>query len=161
MASEGKPVEAINQAIAGLHELDRLENLAKRTMFLTGLATAQILAERSEAALETIGHALQIAEKYGERWMDAELHRLSGDARMALSDGAAAENEFRRAVAIAREQGPRIHEIRAATSLGRLWRDQGRRVGAHDMLAPLYGRFTEGFDTRDLKEAKALLTELA
>jgi class 3 adenylate cyclase/tetratricopeptide (TPR) repeat protein len=161
IASAGKPVEAINQAIAGLHELDRLENLAKRTMFLAGLATAQILAERSEAALETIGQALQIGEKYGERWMEAELYRLSGDAHSALGDRAAAENEFRRAVAIAREQGSRIHEVRAATNLAGLWRDQGRLAQAHDLLAPLYGRFTEGFDTRDLKEAKALLKELA
>jgi predicted ATPase len=161
IAWEGKPVEAVNQAIAGLHELDRLENLAKRTMFLAGLATAQILAERPEAALETIGQALHIGEKHGERWMDAELHRLTGDAHIALGDRAAAENSFQRAVAIARGQGSKIHEIRAATNLARLWSDQGRLREAHELLAPLHGGFTEGFDTLELKEAKALLKELA
>jgi class 3 adenylate cyclase/predicted ATPase len=161
IAWEGKPVEAVNQAIAGLHELDRLENLAKRTMFLAGLAFAQILAERPDAALETIGQALQIGEKHGERWMNAELHRLSGDAHIALGDRARAEQEFRRAIAIAHEQGSKIHEIRAATNLARLRRDQGLPAEAHALLAPIYGWFTEGFDTRELKEAKALLEELS
>ena len=162
MAFEGKPVEAVNQPNAGLDQVDRLENLALRPMFLAGLATAQILAERPQAAVETIGQALQISEQHGERRMDAELHRLCGHAHIAQGDGAAeqADNEFRRAVAIAREQGSRIHQIRAATSLARLWRDQGRRAEARDMLAPLNAVFTEGFDTLELKEAKALLQEL-
>ena len=68
---------------------------------------------------------------------------------------------YERALAIAREQGARSFELRAATSLARLWRDQGKRAEAHDLLAPVYGWFTEGFDTRDLIEAKSLLEELA
>ena len=75
-------------------------------------------------------------------------------------DPAKAEDSFRTALAIDREQGTRGYELRAATSLARLWREQGRRADAHELLAPIYGWFTEGFDTPDLKEAKALLAEL-
>jgi predicted ATPase len=75
-------------------------------------------------------------------------------------DPAKAEDSFRTALAIAREQGTRGYELRAAVSLARLWRDQGRRAEARDLLAPVYGWFTEGFDTPDLKAAKALLEEL-
>ena len=78
-----------------------------------------------------------------------------------IADPAKAEESFRTALAIAREQGTRGYELRAATSLARLWRQQGRIADARDLLAPLYDSFTEGFDTPDLKEAKALLEELA
>jgi predicted ATPase len=76
-------------------------------------------------------------------------------------DPAKAEDSFRTALTIAREQGTRGYELRAATSLARLWREQGRRGQARDLLAPLYGWFTEGFDTGDLKDARALLAQLA
>ena len=79
---------------------------------------------------------------------------------MPQPDPAKAEDSFGTALAIAREQGTRGYELRAATSLARLWREQGRRGEARDLLAPLYGSFTEGFDTADLKEAKRLLDEL-
>ena len=79
---------------------------------------------------------------------------------MPYPDPAKAEGSFRTALAIAREQGTRGYELRAATSLARLWREQGRQSEARDLLAPLYGWFTEGFDTADLKEAKRLLDEL-
>ena len=97
-----------------------------------------------------------------ERGWDAEIHRLRGEltGRLPYPDPAKAEKSFRTALAIAREQGTRGYELRAATSLARLWREQGRRGEARDLLAPLYGSFTEGFDTADLKEAKALLDEL-
>jgi len=91
-----------------------------------------------------------------------EIHRLRGEltGRLPYSDPAKAEDSFRTALAIAREQGTRGYELRAAVSLARLRRDQGRRTEARDLLAPVYGWFTEGFDTPDLKEAKALLDEL-
>ena len=97
------------------------------------------------------------------RGWDAEIHRSCGDliARLPHPDPAKAENSFRAALAIAREQGTRGYELRAATSLARLWVEQGRQGEARDLLAPVYGWFTEGFDTADLKEAKALLEELA
>src|SRR6202030_1569001 len=92
----------------------------------------------------------------------AEIHRLRGEltGRLPHPDPVKAEDSFRTALAIAREQGTRGYELRAATSLARLWRKQGRRAEARDLLAPLYGSFTEGFDTPDLKDAKALLEEL-
>jgi len=98
----------------------------------------------------------------GERGWDAEIHRLCGEltARSPHPDPAKAEESFRTALAIAREQGTRGYELRAATSLARLWGEQGRRGEARVLLAPVYGSFTEGFDTADLKEAKALLDEL-
>jgi predicted ATPase len=82
-------------------------------------------------------------------------------ARLPYPDPTKVEDSFRTALAIAREQGARGYELRAATSLARLWREQGRRTEARDLLAPVYGWFTEGFDTADLKEAKALLDTLA
>jgi predicted ATPase len=81
--------------------------------------------------------------------------------RLPHPDPAKAEDSFRTALAIAREQGTRGYELRAATSLARVWRDQGRRTEARDLLAPLYASFTEGFDTADLKDAEALLDTLA
>jgi predicted ATPase len=91
------------------------------------------------------------------------LLRLKGEALIAVSAERAAEAEacYEEALAVARDQGARLWELRAATSLARLWRDQSRRAEAHDLLAPVYGWFTEGFETQDLKDAKALLDELA
>jgi predicted ATPase len=92
---------------------------------------------------------------------DADLHRLDGDLLRATGGPAAeAAARYHRALAIAREQGTRSFELRAATSVARLWRDQGKRAEARALLAPVYGWFTEGFATRDLIEAKALLEEL-
>ena len=98
----------------------------------------------------------------GARGWDAEIHRLCGEltARLPYPDPAKAEDSFRSALAIAREQGTRGYELRAATSLARLWLKQGRRGEACDLLAPVYAWFTAGFDTADLKEAAALLAEL-
>jgi predicted ATPase len=99
----------------------------------------------------------------GVRGSDAEIHRLRGEltGRLPHPDPAKAEDSFRTALAIAREQGTRGYELRAATSLARLWAEQGRRGEARELLTPVYGSFTEGFDTPDLKEAKALLDELS
>src|SRR5262249_45247174 len=104
---------------------------------------------------------LVLAAQTGQFFFDADLHRLDGDLLLATggpADEAAAR--YHRALAISREQGSRAFELRAATSLARLWRDQGKRAEAHDLLAPVCGWFTEGFDTRDLIDAKALLEEL-
>jgi predicted ATPase len=98
----------------------------------------------------------------GAKGSDAEIHRLCGEltGRLPYPDPAKAEDSFRTALASAREQGTRGYELRAATSLARLWGEQGRWTEARELLAPVYGSFTEGFDTPDLKEAKALLDEL-
>jgi predicted ATPase len=124
------------------------------------LAEALAFAGKIQEGLATLDNALAAS---GVRGWDAEIHRLRGElaGRLPYPDPAKAEDSFRAALAIAREQGTRGYELRAATSLARLWREQGGRTEARDLLAPLYVSFTEGFDTPDLKEAKALLEELA
>jgi predicted ATPase len=116
-----------------------------------------------EEGLVALDDALATAVASCERGWNAEIHRLRGEltSRLAYLDPAKAENSFCAALAIAREQGTRGYELRAAMSLARLWGQQGRRGEARDLLAPLYGWFTEGFDTADLKEAKALLQTLS
>jgi len=125
------------------------------------LAGAQQAASQLAEAQGTVATALAVAAHTGQPFLDADLHRLDGD--LLLATGGAADEataRYQRALAISREQGARSLELRAATSLARLWRDEGKRVEARNLLAPIYGWFTEGFDTRDLIEAKALLDEL-
>jgi len=115
-----------------------------------------------EDAWRRIGEAMTTAETTGETWCEAEIYRTAGEIALLSpeQDSAKAQAYFERALEIARAQQARSWELRAATSLARLWSDQGRRAEAHDLVAPVYGWFTEGFDTLDLKEAKALLDEL-
>ena len=129
--------------------------------YLALLAGAFEIAGQIEKAATLLDEALQIVKRTGERWYFAELKRHKGELllRQGHSDGA--EELYRRALSIAEEQGAKLWELRAAVSLARLRRDQGRRAEARDLLAPIYDWFTEGFDTQDLKEAKALLGELA
>jgi predicted ATPase len=103
--------------------------------------------------------AVELAE---ERLYEAEIHRIAGEIvlKSRTPDATEAEDYFDRALAIARQQQAKSWELRAAMSMARLWRDQGKPKEAHELLAPVYGWFTEGFDTRDLKEAKALLDHL-
>jgi hypothetical protein len=110
-----------------------------------------------------IGEAFSAIETSKERWHDAEVNRIAGEIALKSSepDAVKAETYFKRALAVAHEQQARSWELRAAMSMARLWCDQGKRDEARDLLAPVYGWFTEGFDTLDLKEAKALLDELA
>ena len=96
-----------------------------------------------------------------ESWWEAEIDRIEGElALKSPPDAAKAEEYFERSLAVARAQQAKSWELRAAMSMARLWRNQGKRAEARDLLAPVYGWFTEGFDTLDLKEAKALLDEL-
>ncbi len=131
---------------------------------LATLAEALAAGGRIEEARTTIAEALELTERTDERWSEAELHRLEGQillVRDGLDAGGEAETCFRRSLDIAHEQSAKSWELRTATSLARLWAEQGRRSEAHDLLASIYGWFTEGFDTPDLKDAKALLDELA
>ena len=98
-----------------------------------------------------------------ERWFEADIHHTAGEIALMLPerDAGKAQAYFERALAVARKQQAKSWELRAATSMARLWRDQGKRDEARDLLAPVYGWSTEGFDRLDLKEAKALLDELA
>jgi predicted ATPase len=107
-----------------------------------------------------LDQALQLVERTGERWFAAELDRQRGRLLLRQGHPEAAEELYCKALGIARGQEAKLWELRAAASLARLWRDQGRRAAARDLLAPVYGWFTEGFAAPDLKEAKALLEEL-
>jgi len=102
-------------------------------------------------------------ETHGERWWEAELYRLQGELmlRQTIPDAAQAEASFQHALTVACRQQAKSWELRAAMSLARLWQRQGKRAAAHELLAPIYGWFTEGFDTADLQEARELLEELA
>ena len=114
-------------------------------------------------ARHCVGEAIRIIETSTERWCEAEINRVAGEIALKSPepDAAKAEGYFERALTIARQQQAKSWELRAAMSLARLWRDQGKVQQARELLAPVYGWFTEGFDTRDLKEAKALLEQLA
>jgi len=127
--------------------------------FTALLATACEIAGRIEEASTLLDDALQMVDRTGERWFAAELNRLKGQLLLRQGLPEAAEELYRKALTIAEEQEAKLWELRAATSLARLRRDQGRRAEAHDLLAPVYGWFTEGFDSPDLKYAKALLDE--
>jgi predicted ATPase len=129
--------------------------------FLTLLAEACQIAGRVEEHLTLLNEALQIVERTGERQFAAELNRHKGQLQLRQGHSEAAEELYCKALSIAQEQEAKLWELRAAMSLARLRHDQGRRAEARDLLAPVYGWFTEGFDTADLKEANALLDELA
>jgi predicted ATPase len=132
-----------------------------RPYMLAVLASAKADFGNPGEALELLEDALASAEVSGERWWEAELHRLRG--RLLMTRGQHDESEacFRRAIEVSSGQRARTLELRAATSLARLWSDKGRNVEARDLIAPIYGWFTEGFDTLDLQEAKSLLDSLA
>jgi predicted ATPase len=125
------------------------------------LAGAYELSGQIEEAATQLSEALQIVERTGERWLEAELYRRKGGLLLRQGNSEAAEELYRRALSIAREQEAKLWELRSAVSLARLRRDEGRRAEAGDLLAPVYDWFTEGFGISDLKQAKALLDEVA
>ncbi len=130
--------------------------------FFVFQAEVDLNAGQAFDGLGKIANGNAHAERTGDHWVDAELHRVSGE--LLLTDSGRykeeAEAEFQEAIEIARSQAAKSLELRAATSLARLWNDESKPTEARDLLAPIYGWFTEGFDTADLKEAKALLDEL-
>jgi predicted ATPase len=128
--------------------------------FLILLAEAEGLAMDRDEGLGHLAEAERLIAETEERWAEAELYRVRGELLRAGHDPAGAERCFRQAIGIAQQQSAKFWELRAAISLARLWREQGKRNAARDLLAPTYGWFTEGFDTPVLKEAKALLAEL-
>jgi predicted ATPase len=127
------------------------------------LAKAYAELGQFDDAWRCVGEAITAVETTKERMWEAGVHRTIGEIALLLPepDAAKAQAYFERALSVARNQQAKSWELRAAMSLARLWRDQGRVQQARELLAPVYGWFTEGFDTRDLKEAKALLEELA
>jgi predicted ATPase len=131
--------------------------------WLSYLARANAEIGQPDDAMRCIGEAMAAVETAKERWCEAEVNRIAGEIALLSSepDLAKAEAYFERALAVAREQQAKSWELRAAMSMARLWRDQGRRPQARDILAPVYGWFTEDFGTLDMKQARAMLDELA
>src|SRR6266478_10056664 len=115
----------------------------------------------SDVCSSDLDKALEQVDQSGQRWCEAEIHRSKGELLSRFSDAPQAESCLQRSLATARRQGARLWELRAACSLGRLWRDQGKGNDARDLLGPIHGWFAEGFDTPDLKEARALLDALS
>jgi class 3 adenylate cyclase/tetratricopeptide (TPR) repeat protein len=161
LAGLGRADQGIPLLAAGLAGLHDHGFVVFRPWALTLLADAYRAAGQWRAALAHLAEARGLAEERQVRWFQAETVRLTGDVLLATSDAAAAEASYHEAIAIAQQQSAKLWELRAATSLARLWRDQGKRVEARDLLAHVYGWFTEGLDTPVLQEAKALLDELA
>ncbi len=130
--------------------------------YASNLATAYAGLGQFDDARRSVSEAMIAVETTNESWSEAEVNRIAGEiARKSPEpDAAKAETYFDRALAVARQQQAKSWELRAAMSLARLWRDQGRPQQARELLAPVYGCFTEGFDTLDLKQAKVLLDGL-
>jgi predicted ATPase len=130
--------------------------------YICYLAKAYAQLGELDDAWHTIGEVTTAVETNKERWCEPEVYRTVGEIALLspTSDMEKAEAYFERALAVAHALQAKSWELRAAMSMARLWRDQGKRDEARELLAPVYGWFTEGFDTRDLKEAKALLEQL-
>jgi predicted ATPase len=161
LAAAGQVKEALDQLRGGLGTWqDHREALPPNTVRLADVCVA---AGEADEGLRLIDDALSQITRSRQRMYEAELLRLQGTLRLLspAPDPSGAEASFRRALAVAREQNARMWELRAASSLARLWRDRGKPAEGRDLLAPVYGWFTEGFDTADLKDAKSLLDELA
>jgi class 3 adenylate cyclase/predicted ATPase len=157
----------LQEGIAGMHAFLEVTRAAGAVlglpMMLAPLAKAHDKAGQTDEALALVAEALEVAVKTGEREAEAEIHRVKGELLLARlpSDPVGAEAAFREALDVARRQSAKSLELRAATSLARLWQRQGRKKEARELLAPVYAWFTEGFDTKDLRDAKAVLEELA
>ena len=153
--------DAIAMMQEGLSIMRAIGGSLLSTWVLTMLAEAYSKLDRPVEALKTIAEAFLVVDATDERIGEAELHRLRGDLLNVAADPSAAERDYHLALTIAGRQSAKLFELRAAVSITRLWRDQGKRKEARELLAPVYGWFTEGFDTHDLKEAKTLLEELS
>jgi predicted ATPase len=162
LAMQRQGEEGIAQLHQGMAAFRVAAGDLDRPRYLAHLAEAYGQVGQIEEGLTTLAEALATAHNTGDRYWEAELHRLKGELLLARSAEKHAEAEtcFRQALEIARQQQAKSLELRAAISLSRLWQ-QDKHKEAHDLLAPIYGWFTEGFDTADLREAKALLEALA
>jgi predicted ATPase len=161
-ASTGRAADAIEILISGIAAWRMTGATVWMPYYLPHLARAHAEVGQFEEAWRCVNEAMTAAETTKEKWCEADIHRMAGEITLMSpeSDAAKAKAHFERAIAIASEQRAKSWELRAATSMARLWRDQGKRQQARDLLAPIYAWFTEGFDTPDLTQAKALLDEL-
>ena len=158
----GDPANAVQVLTVGLNLYRSTGANSFKSQFFVDLARANAQIGKLEDAWWNLQEARN-ALVAGERHAEAEIHRAAGEIELMSSnpDISTAEAYFNQALAVARKQEAKFFELRAASSMARLWRDRGKRDEAHDLLAPIYGWFTEGFDTLDLKEAKGLLDALA
>lgn len=154
-AEEGAPL-----LITGLADQRGIGSALYRTHALTLLADAYRIKGQPQVGLTHLAEADRLANATQIKWVLSETVRLRGDLQLLANDHPSAEASFLNALSIARRQNAKTFELRSAMSVARLWRDQGKRQQARDLLAPIYGSFTEGFDTRDLKEANELLDTL-
>ena len=162
LAGSGETAEGIAKIEEGLDLLSNMGVKAYLTRSLCLLAEALLAAGRPREGITHVARALDAAAELGDVFYLSRLHQIRADLLLHAGgriDEAAASLE--EALRVPRRQQAKAYELRAATSLARLWGEQGRRTEARELLAPVYGWFTEGFDTQDLKEAKALLEELA
>jgi class 3 adenylate cyclase/predicted ATPase len=162
LALTGKASDAVQMIASGITAWRSTGATLRVPTHLALFAGAHAELGQFDDAWRCIGEAMTTIETTKERCWEAEVHRVAGEIALKspAADAAKAEAYFARALAVARKQQAKSLELRAAMSMARLWRDQGKRDAARDLLAPVYGWFTEGFDTLDLKEAKALLDEL-
>jgi TOMM system kinase/cyclase fusion protein len=163
LIAQGRAEEGIAQMCEGLGAWGAMGVELYRTYQLAQLAEAYGKVGQVDEGRRVLGEALAVVHNTGRRFYEAELYRLKGELLLARSAAHRAEAEacFQRALDVARRQQAKSLELRAAMSLSRLWQQQGKRTEAYELLAPIYGWFTEGFDTADLQEAKALLETLA
>ena len=157
----GQAEEGLVLATQGLVEHRAAGASINTTVHLAFHAEAYAMLGQHAEGLNCLAEAAQLVETTRERTLEAELHRMRGDLLVATGDQVAALQCYRQAIAVADRQSAKLFQLRASTSLARLWCDQGKRVEARDLLGPIYGWFTEGFDAPDLKDAKGLLDELA
>ena len=162
-ARMGKSSEAVELISSGLAVWRSTGATVATSIFLSHLAIAYVKLRQVDDARRSIDEAMMAIKTKKERYWEAEVYRIAGEIALKSPepDAAKAEAYFERALAIARQQQAKSWELRTAMSMARLWRDQGKPQQARELLSPVYGWFTEGFDTLDLKEAKALLEELA
>jgi predicted ATPase/class 3 adenylate cyclase len=161
-AQTGKTSDAVRMLTSGITAYRSTGATLWAPFHLSNLATSYASLGQLDDAWRCVGEAMTAVATTKEKWFEAEVHRIAGDIALLSPerDAAKAEAYFERALAVARSQQAKSFELRAAMSIARLWRDQGKPQQARELLAPVYGWFTQGFDTLDLKEAKALLEEL-
>jgi predicted ATPase len=157
----GKAADALHMINTGMTALRSTGSTMFSPLYLSYLARACVELGKFDDASHWISEARVAMKTSKESWWEAEIDRIEGELALKWPlDVARAEAYFERALSVARAQQAKSWELRAAMSMARLWRDQGKRQQAREVLAPIYDWFTEGFDTLDLKEAKALLAEL-
>ena len=161
-ALTGKASDSVHKITSGITAVRSTGGKLWMPLYLSNLARAYAELGQLDDAWRCIGEATMAIETTKEKWFEAEVDRMAGEIALKspLPDAAKGEMYFERALTVARAQQAKSWELRAAMSLARLWRDQGKERQARELVAPVYGWFTEGFDTRDLKEAEALLGTL-